>query len=632
MYLLRVLIIEDSENDALLLIRALRKGGYEPVYQRVQTEEGVRAALEAESWDLVLSDHDMPSFSAPAALAVLKESGLDLPFIIVSGAIGEEIAVELMKAGAHDFIKKGKMGRLIPAIERELREAKNRRQQREAEEMLRKREQEFKALVENAPDIVARFDREWRYLYVNPAMEKDTGMPPHAFIGRTHEELNLHPNAIKQWNHAFTEAFATGSEATLYFDYFSPFGLKYYHTRVVPEYGSGGTVNTVLTITRDVTDLKAMENELQEELAKTRRLHLRSLPELPPALPGLTLGLNYRPARQLKGDSYNIIQKDNRIIFYMVDSSVNGLDGVMLSGFVQQALGKYLDGIEEVEENKGNLAPQKILQHLLQQYERDNRGESSKLSLLLAVFNTRSGKMHHVAHNFNCAPLLVSAGGEVRELETSALSPLQHYSNSFEPGQTLLCYTDGFISKNGIANKSAGLIKKKLLEQRVNPPEIILKAIGADPYSLPETNEIDEDITVIALQAIEKEHRLFLDVESSFSVIEGAKEKVYEFIMAHTPADTDLFDFHELLVNAIEHGNKQDGAKRVSIDVTVGKTYYRIAIEDEGEGFNWRDRIKRELDLDDFYERGRGIIMTRMMSDYLGYNERGNRVTVIKLI
>ena len=134
---LRVLIVEDSEDDTLLLVRELRHGGYDPTYQRVETPEAMRAALEAQTWDIVISDHTMPHFSGPAALALLQASGLDLPFILVSGTIGEETAVAAMKAGAHDYIMKGNPARLIPAVERELREAEVRREYKRAEEKIR---------------------------------------------------------------------------------------------------------------------------------------------------------------------------------------------------------------------------------------------------------------------------------------------------------------------------------------------------------------------------------------------------------------------------------------------------------------------------------------------------------------
>jgi signal transduction histidine kinase len=126
---LRVLIVEDCEADALLLLRELRRGGYAVVHETVQTGPAMRAAIETKTWDLVLSDFSMPEFSAQEALKLVKEKEIDLPFIIVSGTIGEETAVECMRAGARDFVVKDKMARLVPAIARELHEASRRRDQ-----------------------------------------------------------------------------------------------------------------------------------------------------------------------------------------------------------------------------------------------------------------------------------------------------------------------------------------------------------------------------------------------------------------------------------------------------------------------------------------------------------------------
>jgi signal transduction histidine kinase len=135
---LHVLIVEDSEDDALLLLHALRQGGYDPVFKRVDEAETMLSALNDHSWDLVISDYLMPRFGAPAALELLKKQGLDIPFIIVSGAVGEETAVLAMKAGAHDYIMKDSLTRLIPAIERELREVEVRKRQRQSEDEKRK--------------------------------------------------------------------------------------------------------------------------------------------------------------------------------------------------------------------------------------------------------------------------------------------------------------------------------------------------------------------------------------------------------------------------------------------------------------------------------------------------------------
>jgi DNA-binding NtrC family response regulator len=145
---LRVLMVEDSPNDALLLDRALARGGFELTCQRVDTAEAMIAALDWQEWDIILCDHAMPLFSAPEALNLIKLRGLDVPFIIVSGHIEEETAVAAMKAGAHDYIMKDRLARLVPAVERELREAEMRRVQRKCEAELRHAHDELEMRVE----------------------------------------------------------------------------------------------------------------------------------------------------------------------------------------------------------------------------------------------------------------------------------------------------------------------------------------------------------------------------------------------------------------------------------------------------------------------------------------------------
>jgi len=133
---LRVLIVEDSEIDMLLVLNEIRRGGYEPVHQRVDSAAAMREALNGAEWDIVLSDYAMPQFSGLDALRLLQESGRDLPFIVLSGTIGDEVAVETMKAGAHDYLLKNNLARLVPAIRRELKEAQDRRERVKAQNMI----------------------------------------------------------------------------------------------------------------------------------------------------------------------------------------------------------------------------------------------------------------------------------------------------------------------------------------------------------------------------------------------------------------------------------------------------------------------------------------------------------------
>ena len=174
--ILRTLIIEDSEDDALLLTRYLQQT-YELIYVRVDSADGLSQALHQGEWDVVLSDHSMPGFDSFAALQIVQQRGRDLPFIIVSGAIGEDLAVAAIKAGAHDYLLKSNLKRLIPAIERELQAAQARRTHFQSE-------QRFRATFEQAAVGIAHVGLDGRWLRVNHKLCVITGYTEEELLTR----------------------------------------------------------------------------------------------------------------------------------------------------------------------------------------------------------------------------------------------------------------------------------------------------------------------------------------------------------------------------------------------------------------------------------------------------------------
>jgi len=158
----KVLIVEDSEDDAKLALRALRRSGFGPTYRRVQTAAELETALAEERWDAVISDFKMPGFTGMDALRILRSTGLDIPFILISGTIGEETAVDAMKAGASDYVMKKSLARLAPALERELKETQMRAAHRRAQRDLIESEERFRSLTEMSSDFYWESDTEHR--------------------------------------------------------------------------------------------------------------------------------------------------------------------------------------------------------------------------------------------------------------------------------------------------------------------------------------------------------------------------------------------------------------------------------------------------------------------------------------
>ena len=269
---LTVLVIEDSEDDTLLLLRELRRGGYDPVHERVQSAKEMEEALAREAWDLVVSDHSMPAFSSLAALEMLRESGfVDVPFIIVSGQIGEAAAVEAMKAGAQDYIMKDNMARLVSAISRELGEAEVRRDRRWAEKALRESEERFRSLVQYASDIILVLDAEGTIRYESPAVERVLGYSPEERIGKSTFDL-LHPDDVEKVRKVLREYLGRpeARPPTIEYRVRARDGAWRHLEAVSTNLLRDPSVGGIVVNARDITERKRSEEELRQAEEKYR--------------------------------------------------------------------------------------------------------------------------------------------------------------------------------------------------------------------------------------------------------------------------------------------------------------------------------------------------------------------------
>jgi PAS domain S-box-containing protein len=259
---LRIVIIEDSPDDALLVVREVEHAGYAVQAQRVQTAEELRDALAQGIWDLVLADYTLPHFSATEGLAILKETGLDVPFIVVSGSIGEEVAVQLMKDGAVDYVMKDHLSRLGPAVQRELHEADERRRKRDAERSQAESEERYRLLVESQTDLVVRTDPDRRFGYANPTYCALFGKSLQELTNSTYQPL-IHPHDLSSVADATAGLFHPPYSCRYEARAMTVGGWRWIEWNAHAELDSQGTVVALISSGRDITDRKQMEEWLR---------------------------------------------------------------------------------------------------------------------------------------------------------------------------------------------------------------------------------------------------------------------------------------------------------------------------------------------------------------------------------
>lgn len=277
---LKILAIEDSSIDADLNIRQIEKAGYDVAYVLADNLKDMQTALNKGTFDIVLSDHNMPQFSSAGALALLQKYNKDIPFIIVSGAIGEETAVQLMKAGAQDYVMKSNLSRLAPVIERELKDAELRRDKKKSDEKLRQSEERFSQVVEVAGEMIWEADEQMVFLYANPVCELVTGYKPEEMIGKISFYDLSRPENKEDFKTAVFESFKNRQALKGYIlDCAGKGGDgSILEINATPILNGNGHLRGYRGTCTDITERKRMEAQI-DQLYKQEKIHTQKLQE-----------------------------------------------------------------------------------------------------------------------------------------------------------------------------------------------------------------------------------------------------------------------------------------------------------------------------------------------------------------
>ncbi len=498
---LRVLIVEDSELDARVPVHLLRQAGWQVVHRRVETAEAMTAALRSEAWDVVLSDHSLPAFSSTEALRLLQETGLDIPFLIVSGDIEDGVAVAAMKAGAHDFLIKGNLARLVPAVQRELREAATRSARRAAEAAQRESELRYRSVWENSTDAVLLIDLEGRIHFANPAVRTVFGWDPEQLAGQPLGVLELPGGGgAPGWSSwapepRVVETLARRADGG---------GVAVEIARTEMRMGDQ---RWRVAFIRDITQRLRAEAEIQrsrEDLAAAREIQQRLFPQSSPVLPGFDIAGRSIPAEAAGGDYFDYLQLPGGAWgLVMADVSGHGVASALLMAEARA----YLRLLARDVGDPG------LLLTAANRALADDLGHERYITLFLGRLDaaTRRLAFSNAGHP---AALLLDRSGQIKASLARTGPPLGRKPSephrdgmevTLSPGDLLLMVTDGVDEAlNAGATECFGMERAAAVVRAHadQPAATIVAALcrAVREFSAPESPA--DDVTVMVLKVL----------------------------------------------------------------------------------------------------------------------------------
>jgi len=409
-------------------------------------------------------------------------------------------------------------------------------------------------------------------------------------------------------------------------------------------------INSQEKLEQKNTALKETKDLLDEEIEKARKIHQRTLSNNITDIKGLNIHSYYQPATNIGGDFYNFIKLgEKRLLFYLADITGHGLDSAIMCNFVKNTISSYLSLIPADKK----INPKEIIEFIYKQNQKSNLPGDYFITIILGIVDIEESTLVYSSAGMHIPPVIcrnniekdyieeISAGG----LPISTAFPTDveynNYKIDLDKGDTLFFSTDGIYEQKGRDGTYGDRYKELICQNSYLPPGAIIQNIYRDFNQFHE-GKVNDDITfaIIQLESEQDYPELNFEINSSKSEVDRAKSKVVEFIKSENQkikVDDITIAFHEMLINALEHGNKFDETKKVKIRLRLKEKFLELSVKDEGQGFNWKQIKEKKsnsiLDIqDEVAARGRGLgfMIAHTVSDYLFYNHEGNQIFFIK--
>lgn len=500
---LRTLIVEDSEDDALLIIEELRGGGYDPAFERVETREALEAAL-ANRWDAVIADYRLPNFSGIDALEIVRARDPDIPFIIVSGQISEETAVEAMRSGAQDYVLKDNLARLAPAIDRELREVRVRRARRQAEQDLKRSEQILQSIIDSSNAAIYLKDIDGRFVIVNDRSARVLGTTKQDAIGKTDHDFLPAEAADRQRKHD-REVIETCAGREYEEPVEATDGPHTFVSARFPVYDTAGVVCGIGGISTDISELVNLRRELEQALDRERHFSLllqrALLPSLPDMGPGYDVAAEYVSSvvgGEIGGDFYDVFRIDDRRAGILIgDVSGKGIEAASMAATTRSTIHAFVHQTA----SPGQALARANAVMCLQPAE-----QVVFVTAFLALVNLRTGQVNYSSAGHPPAVMCRADGTtetlHLGQMPLAIVEPQQfdEHRDRFNPGDTLVLYTDG-ISEARHSNQLFGVegIERALSQCHHLSARQVARAL-LDSATQWAEGELRDDAVVVAIR------------------------------------------------------------------------------------------------------------------------------------